>query len=660
MLWTSNYYRSLPNLYNRMCGIAGQFNFQRHEPVERETIVRMARSIAHRGPDDEGFFIAGPVGLGFRRLSIIDLAGGHQPMSNSEGTVWIIFNGEIYNYKELRAELQSKGHEFRTNSDTEVIIHGYEEWGTDVFNHLNGMFGLAVWDVQKERLVLARDAMGIKLIYYKIENGTLTFGSEIRAILAAQESRPNVDPTALNLFLRFRYTPSPLTIFQGIRKLAPGTMLVVEKGQCREERWYNFSPTPFPTPKKKEEAVSELLELYRGAVKRHLLSDVPVGVLLSGGLDSGLLLALMNEQGGPWPAYTIGYGESFEDDELSDAAVTAGLLGARHVKVKLDQTEFERALPKIVECLEEPIATSSIVPMYFVSQRARQDVKVALIGQGPDELFGGYTRHLGIHYGNWWRGLPPGLRSMAGFAVNRLPRNETLKRGVRSLSAADRLKRYQDVFSLAPPETIDGLFREDVLPDGDRHELVGYWDALRPQMEHTDELGGFQLLEIRSSLPDELLMYGDKLSMAHSLEVRVPYLDRTVVEYGQRLSANLKVRNGTRKWLHRQICQRYLSPRILKGKKRGFAANVVDQWFRSSLNGMHREVLLDESSLMFGLLNPAPVRRLLEGHQSGRQDNHKLLFSLVMLEQWLRRSGSRQERLISAAQVGMDAVRLAS
>jgi asparagine synthase (glutamine-hydrolysing) len=581
-------------------------------------------------------------------------------MSNSEGTVWIIFNGEIYNYKELRAELQSKGHQFRTNSDTEVIIHGYEEWGTDVFNHLNGMFGVAIWDAHKERLVLARDAMGIKLIYYKIDNGVLTFGSEIRAILAAQKSRPDVDPTALNLFLRFRYTPSPLTIFQGIRKLAPGTILIVEKGQCREERWYKFIPTPFPTPKKKEEAVRELHELYRGAVKRHLLSDVPVGVLLSGGLDSGLLLALMNEQGGPWPAYTIGYGESFEDDELSDAAVTAGLLGARHVRVKLDQTEFERSLPKIVECLEEPIATSSIVPMYFVSQRARQDVKVALIGQGPDELFGGYTRHLGIHYGNWWRGLPAGLRSMAGFAVNRLPRNETLKRGVRSLSAADRLKRYQDVFSLASPETIDGLFREDVLPYRDRHELVEYWDELRPQMEHIDELGGFQLLEIRSSLPDELLMYGDKLSMAHSLEVRVPYLDRTVVEYVQRLGANLKVRNGTRKWLHRQICQRYLSPRILKGKKRGFAANVVDQWFRSSLNGALREVLMDEGSLMFGLLNPRPVRSLLEAHQSGRQDNHKLLFSLVMLEQWLRRSWSQRERLISVAQERMDAVRMAS
>ena len=627
-----------------MCGIAGQFNFQGREPVERETIVRMARSIAHRGPDDEGFFVAGPVGLGFRRLSIIDLAGGHQPMSDAEETVWVIFNGEIYNYRELRAELQTKGHRFRTKSDTEVIIHGYKEWGTDVFNHLNGMFGLAIWDAPNERLVVARDAMGIKLIYYKIDKGSLTFGSEIRAILAAENCKPEVDPVALNLFLRFRYTPSPLTIIQDIRKLAPGTMLVLERGGCREERWYKFIPTPFPTPKKKEEAACELLELYRGAVKRHLLSDVPVGVLLSGGLDSGLLLALMNEQGRPWPAYTVGYGESFEDDELTDAAVTAALLNARHVRVKLDQAEFERSLPKIVECLEEPIATSSIVPMYFVSQRARQDVKVALIGQGPDELFGGYKRHLGVHYGNWWRGLPAGLRSMAGFAVNRLPRNEMLKRGVRSLGSEDRLKRYQDVFSLTATETIDGLFRDDVLPRCNRHELVDSWRELLPQMKYTDELGGFQLLEVRSSLPDELLMYADKLSMAHSLEVRVPYLDRTVVEYVQRLGANLKVRNGTRKWLHRQVCQSYLPPRILKRKKRGFAANVVDEWFHSSFNGELREVLLDESSLMYGLLNPKPVRRLLESHQSGRQDNHKLLFSLVMIEQWLRQTASDREQ----------------
>ena len=625
-----------------MCGICGQLNFARNEPVEPDTIRQMTESIRHRGPDDEGYLISGPLGFGFRRLSIIDLAGGHQPMSDAEETVWVIFNGEIYNFKELRTDLEQRGHSFRTRSDTEVIIHGYKEWGTGVFNRLNGMFGLAIWDVQKERLVVARDAMGIKLIYYRIANGQLTFGSEIRAVLAAEDSKPEIDPVALDLFLRFRYTPSPLTIFHGIRKLAPGTMLIVGDGQYREERWYGYTPVPFSSPKEDKEATRELLELYRGAVRRHLLSDVPVGILLSGGLDSGLLLALMNEEGGPWPAYTIGYRETFEDDELADAAETASLLGARHVPVKLDRPEFERSLPKIVECLEEPIAASSIVPMYFISQRARQDVKVALIGQGPDELFGGYKRHLGIRYGNWWRGLPNGIRSMVGFAVNGLPRNETLKRGTRSLGIENRLKRYQHIFSLAPAEMIDGLFRDDVLPQKPRRELVEHWRGLLPQMGQTDELGGFQLLEIRSSLPDELLMYADKLSMAHSLEVRVPYLDRTVVEYVQRLDANFKIRRGTRKWLHRQVCQSYLPPRILKRKKRGFAVNVVDRWFQSSVQGQLTEMLVDESSLMFDLLKPKPVRKLLSDHRSGRQDNHKLLFSLVMLEQWLRGIKSRR------------------
>src|SRR6266446_5442931 len=626
-----------------MCGICGQFNFARNEPVEPETIRRMTDSIRHRGPDDEGYLISGPLGFGFRRLSIIDLAGGHQLMSDAEETVWVIFNGEIYNFKELRVELEGRGHSFRTRSDTEVIIHGYKEWGTEVFNHLNGMFGLAIWDVKNKRLVVARDAMGIKLIYYRIANGQLTFGSEIRAVLTAEDSKPEVDPVALNLFLRLRYTPSPLTIFEGIRKLAPGTMLIVEDGRHHEERWYNYTPIPFSTPKEDEEATHELLELYRGAVRRHLLSDVPVGILLSGGLDSGLLLALMNEQGGPWPAFTIGYGEIFEDDELADAKETAALLGARHVTIKLDQAEFERSLPKIVECLEEPIAASSIVPMYFVSRRAREDVKVALNGQGPDELFGGYKRHLGVFYGVWWRGLPSGLRSVIGYLANRLPRNETLKRGVSSLGTEDRLKRYQDVFSLAPADIIDGLFQND-LPNGNsEHNLVAYWRPLAPQMSAIDELGGFQLLEIRSSLPDELLMYADKLSMAHSLEVRVPYLDLTVVEYVQRLDRSFKVRNGTRKWLHRQVCQAYLPPRILRRKKRGFAVNVVDEWFHSSLKGEFPELLLDEGSLMFELLKPEPVRKLLSDHRSGREDNHKLLFSLVMLEQWLRTISSDRD-----------------
>jgi len=614
--------------------------------VERETIVRMAESIAHRGPDDEGYFIDRAIGLGFRRLSIIDLAGGHQPMCDPAETVWVILNGEIYNFKELRAELEGCGHRFRTHSDTEVVVHGYKEWGTDVFNHLNGMFGVAIWDVTEKRLVVARDAMGIKLIYYRLADGVLTFGSEVRAVIAADQASPELDPIALNLFLRFRYTPSPLTIFSGVRKLCPGSMLIVENGKQRHERWYNYSPIPFDH-KSEGDAADELLELYRAAVKRHLLSDVPVGVFLSGGLDSGLLLALMNEQGGPWPAFTVGYGNSFKDDEIADAAETARLLGACHVTVQLDRQEFEVALPRIVDSLEEPIASSSIVPMYFISQRARQDVKVALIGQGPDELFGGYKRHLGVHYGSWWRALPQSLRGSLGSVLKRLPRNEALKRGANSLGIDDRLNRYQQVFSIAPADEVDALFREDVLPKTGRG-LVGYWNELRPQMEQLDELGGFQLLEIRSSLPDELLMYADKLSMAHSLEARVPYLDRAVVEYAQRLGASFKVRNGSRKWLHRRICEKFLPPQIMRRKKRGFAVNVVDEWFDTTAGGQFQDALMDEGSLIFGLLKSKSVRKVLRDHQSKRDDNHKLLFSLVMLEQWLRGVGSKRPHIAAS------------
>ena len=616
-----------------MCGICGQVKIASDEPVNQETIRRMSRTMFHRGPDDEGYFFDRSLGFGFRRLSIIDLSGGHQPMADAEESVWVAFNGEIYNYRELRAELEGRGHKFRTSSDTEVIIHGYKQWGNDVFNHLNGMFGVGIWDVKKKKLVVARDPMGIKLIYYKITDGKLSFGSEIRPVLAAEDARPSVNPDALNLFLRFRYTPSPLTIFQGVKKLAPGTMLVVENGNCREERWYNFTPEPFAAKISDRAAAEQLFELYRGAVKRHLLADVPVGILLSGGLDSGLLLALMNEHGRDWPAYTIGYGNSFEDDELVDAAETASLLCARHHQVRLDQEEFEKALPNIVRFLEEPVASSSIVPMYFVCQRARQDVKVALIGQGPDELFGGYNRHLGVHYGERWRGLPKGIQSLAGKIISKLPRNETLKRGVQSLGVENRLERYQNVFALHPAETVNGLFRDT---NGRFPSLVEFVRPLEPQMKNLDELGGFQLLEVRSSLPDELLMYADKLSMAHSLEARVPYLDRTVVEFAQRLASSFKVRRGERKWLHRRVCEKFLPRQILNRKKRGFAVNVVDSWFQSSAKGKFTDALLDRSSKMYSLLDPVPVKKLLDDHQSRRQDNHKLLFSLVMFEQWLR------------------------
>jgi asparagine synthase (glutamine-hydrolysing) len=621
-----------------MCGICGQFSYERQAPVSRRDIEKMARSIVHRGPDDEGYYVSGPLGLGFRRLSIIDIKGGHQPMSDAQESIRVVFNGEIYNFPELRRELEGFGHVFRTRCDTEVIILGYKQWGDEVLNRLNGMFGLAIWDERKRRLVIARDPFGIKPIYYKIEGGKVSFGSEIRSILAAAEESPEPDPTAMNLFLRYRFTPSPYTVFNGIRKLAAGTMLVFQDGGYSLRRWYRYSPEPFSPPKSEGQARDELLEIYKRAIKRHLLSDVPLGLLLSGGVDSALLLALMNLYGDSWRTFTVGYGHEFADDELANAAQTAAVFASKHTEVLLDRRTFEESLPRVVEFMEEPVATPSVLPMFFVCERARRDVKVALIGQGPDELFGGYRRHLGTRYGQLWGGLPEWVRGPISSVVEALPRNETLKRGVRSLDTPGRLRRYQQVLSLLPGDQVDGLFKSDVLPPAAGDEALRSWEEFSDLMDKTDELGGLQFIELRSTLPDELLMYADKLSMAHSLEVRVPYLDKEVVEYGERLPAGLKVRNGAGKWLHREVCKAFLPATILRRKKRGFAMNVVDEWFRAAQSQKMEGMLLDSRSHIFDYLRPAAVRRLLEQHRSGASDHHKILFSLVVLEEWLRAS----------------------
>src|SRR5438876_5257633 len=498
------------------------------------------------------------------------------------------------------------------------------------------MFGLAIWDVEQRRLVVARDAFGIKLIYYRIDGDRLYFGSEMRAVRATMPGRAEIDPTSLNLFLRYRYTPSPYTILKGIRKLAPGTKLTVQNGSYQVSRWYNFKPEPFTTRKSPDEAREELLSLYKDAVRRQLISDVPVGLLLSGGIDSGLLLGLMNLSGKSWPTYTVGYGATFADDELGDAAETAHLLQSKHASITITRSIFEEALPKIVAALEEPIAASSIVPMYFVCQRARQDVKVALVGQGPDELFGGYRRHLGVRYRPLWARLPRWIRTPVSSTITALPRNETLKRGVYALATPDRMQRYQRVLSILPGSTIDELFHDGLLgPDpGDR--ILEAWGDLRELLTETDELGGLQFLEVRSTLPDELLMYADKLSMAHGLELRVPYLDREIVEYVERLSATFKVRNGSQKWLHRQVCRSHLPPSVLKRPKRGFAVNVVDRWFRDAAHTRMADVLTDSQSNIYRYLRQPVVRELFEQHASGRHDNHKILFSLVLFEEWLR------------------------
>jgi asparagine synthase (glutamine-hydrolysing) len=596
----------------------------------------MTKTMVHRGPDDEGYYFERSLGFGFRRLSIIDLSAGHQPMSDKEETVWVVFNGEIYNFPDLRRELESFGHVFRTHSDTEVIIHGYKQWGDDVLNHLNGMFGLAIWDTRNKRLIVARDPFGIKLIYYRIHGGRLDFGSEMRAVQAAMNEGADIEPTSLNLFLRYRFTPSPYTILRGVHKLAPGSKLVVQNGRYAVSQWYQFKPVPFAPAKSVKEAEEELLILYKQAIRRQLISDVPVGLLLSGGIDSGLLLGLMNLNGSSWPTYTVGYGPSFADDELIDGTETARLLGSNHASISISKATFCQELPKIVAALEEPIATSSIVPMYFVCQRARQDVKVALVGQGPDELFGGYPRHLGVRYGALWMQLPNWIRASISSAISVLPRNEILKRGVYSLAIRDRMRRYQNVLSILPGSQVEELFQDGMLDSKSSDAILDCWSGLTELMSETDELGGLQFLEVRSTLPDELLMYADKLSMAHSLELRVPFVDKEIVEYVERLPANLKIRNGSQKWLHRRVCRNFLPKSILKRPKRGFASNVVDDWFRGAMDTKMAASLLDPGSKIFQFLEPSAVSELFQSHASGRQDNHKILFSLVVFEEWLR------------------------
>lgn len=598
----------------------------------------MAAEMKPRGPDDEGYYFSEDIGLGFRRLSIIDLAGGHQPMSDMERSVWVAFNGEIYNFRDLREELKQAGHRFSTLSDTEVIVHGYREWGIHVLERLNGMFGLALWDERERRLLLVRDRLGIKPVYYRFGHAGIRFGSEIGPLLKVSSGRPEVDMVALNHFLRYRYVPAPRTIFKGIKKLPAGSFLAIQNGSVSEARFWRYTPKPFDRMPSVREAEEQLLEVYRRSVRRQLVSDVPLGLLLSGGVDSSLLLALMGDEGVGRKTFSIGYGKELDpSDELGTAARTARDMKAENVSTRIDQRAFEETLSDLVSVVEEPVATASIVPMHYVCKRAREDVKVALIGQGPDEMLGGYRRHLGIRYGAWWRNVPRVMRAPIGSVLRSLSRSETIRRGLDSLDEPDRLRRYQQVFSINPGDTVDSLFYDGSLPKEAGDQLFDCWRDIEPLAHDTDELGGFSFYELRSSLPDELLMYADKISMSHSLEVRVPYLDHELVEYVEQLPARFKIRRGVQKWLHRRVCKKLLPNYVLRRKKTGFACHVVDHWFRSSMNARLSETFHDEESLIFKYLRPKPVTDLFHAHQCGQQDNHKVLFNLTFLEEWLRK-----------------------
>ncbi len=598
---------------------------------------KMLSELIHRGPDDEGQYLNGPIALGMRRLSIIDVAGGHQPICNEDGTAWVVLNGEIYNFKELRGELQAKGHVFTTHTDTEVIVHGYEEWGDDCLKRLNGIFGLAIWDSRRRRVLLARDHFGVKPLYFYRDQQRLVWASEIKALLADATIPREVDREALDLYLTFRFVPSPRTMFAGIEKLAPGHRLIQDDKGCRIERY--FEPPAEGQNERRSEAewIAILQEQLEAAVRRQMMSDVPIGALLSGGVDSGVVVAIMSRlTSHPVRTFTVGFAECDDINELKEARETAALFGAEHREVVLSSVDYRDFLQKAIWHMDEPIATTSALAMYSVCCLAREHVTVVLTGQGADEPFAGYPRHWGERYGQFYRSVPSFLRDHAiAPLIESLPRQERLKRAVRSLAIDDTSERFAKVYAVFTDGMKRSLWQPGMLPGAgaDRvRETIDYW---RKGIEDADPLVQMTYVDTRLSLSDDLLTYGDKMSMAASIEARVPFLDLEYMKTVEALPPSLRIRGGTHKYIHKKAVAKWLPPEVIQRPKRGFDT-PVDQWFRSELSGYVREVLLAADSGCRTYFEPSAIGALIREHTGGRQDNRRQLFALLTFELWHR------------------------
>ena len=618
-----------------MCGIAGWYG-SRGSQDSTAFLKNMLGAIVHRGPDDEGHYIEGPVALGIRRLSIMDVQGGHQPIPNEDRTVWVVFNGEIYNFPELRRELESKGHVFTTHSDTEVIVHGYEEWGDECLGRLNGIFGLAIWDSRLRRLLLARDPFGVKPLYYHDDGRRLAWASEIKSLLVDTTISRRVDLEALDLYLTFRFVPSPRTMFAQISKLPPGHRLIKDDQGCRVERIATVGTT---TDDRMTEPdwIALLQERLEAAVRRQMMSDVPLGALLSGGVDSGVVVAIMSQLSNrPIQTFTVGFEDGADVNELEEARSTARLFGTQHLEIRLTRINYQQMLQKAIWHLDEPIATTSALAMYSVCSLAREHVTVVLTGQGADEPFAGYPRYLGERYGALYRRLPTPVRDhIIRPLVESLPRRERLKRAVRSLGTVDVTQRFAQVYAVFSEPMKASLWRPGILGCGALHrvhEVIDYW---RRGVEDLDPLVQMSYVDTRLSLGDDLLTYGDKMSMAASVEARVPFLDLDYMRVVEKLPPGLRIRGRTHKYIHKKAIAKWLPQNVIDRPKRGFET-PLDRWFRSELSGYVRDTLLSPNSACRIYFRPEAIETMLAEHRNGRQDHQRQLFSLLTFELWHR------------------------
>lgn len=626
-----------------MCGIAG-FLPDRVPDMEtmRKIIVSMTDRVRHRGPDESGYFVDDRIALGHRRLSIIDLKSGRQPMFNEDGSKCIVFNGEIYNYPDLKLELAARGHVFTTNSDTETILHAYEEWGEDCIGKLRGMFAFCIWDARNGILLLARDRVGEKPVFYTKTNGTFIFSSEMKSILEYPGVRRRIDEEALASYFMFSYIPAPLTIFSGIYKLLPGHYLVLRNGAIRVSQYWDivFAPDRSKTEK---DYIRGFMEILDDAVRARLMSEVPLGAFLSGGIDSSTVVALMSGASEtPVKTFSIGFGGDTGgfDDERKYARLVASKYGTDHQEYEV-LPEIGALLDKIVTSFDEPFADDSTIPSYYVCKMAREKVTVALSGLGGDEVFCGYERYLGFHLSQVYQKVPKFLRErLIRGLVDRLPESSSggdamnhLKRFVRS-TAGDQARRYFGFVSKIKDAYQHSFFNgnhrhyEDAFASAENTFLNTFRSA-----KADDPLNKMFYCDIKTYLCEDILALTDRLSMHHSLEVRVPFLDHHLLEYCAKIPPELKIRWFRKKSLLKKGVDALLPKAVLEHKKQGFVGPMT-RWLQTELKELTLRILSPENLARHDIFHERTIRRILDDHYAGKETNDSLIWSMMVFQVW--------------------------
>lgn len=623
-----------------MCGIYGVLGLNGVAPDAPGLLHRMGIAIHHRGPDDEGSFAEGPILLGMRRLSIIDVAGGHQPITGEDGNVVVVCNGEIYNFEVLRRELEGLGHRFATRSDTEVIVHGYETWGDAILGRLEGMFGLAIWDRRRRRLLIARDPLGIKPLYYFQDATRFAFASEAKALLRVPGIGARIDAAALAQYLSVGYVCAPNALFAGMRKLPAGHRLVVEEGRVDIRAYWSLT-TEIDGNRNEKSWIDELRSEMERAVREQMVSDVPIGAFLSGGIDSSAVVAFMSRHSGqPVRTYSIGFAGSSGAalyNELPHARAVAQAFGTAHREI-LVQPDVAALLPQLLWHMDEPVADAAFITTYLVSKFAREEVTVILSGVGGDELFGGYRRYLDEHYRRTYQRIPRLIRrGLIDPIARRLPsdRHHRLLNELRlakafvladALPFEERYRRYMEVFG---PE------ERAALRPGQGGEFDDCIARAFAASGATDPLRRLMDVDLATQMPEDLLMLTDKMSMAVSLECRVPLLDQRLVALAARMPGKLKVGGGDLKYAMKRALEGVLPESILGREKRGFGA-PIGAWFRQELAPLVADLLSPETVRRRGLLDPQAVSRTIAEHEAQRADRTDHLLALVNLEIWAR------------------------